>query len=260
MGSDNAGRSEEGVGSMKTKSTKTRFVSLEIRELTKEERKALDVVRDVLCGRILRDVIGKIPAFLCLDDKDHPLVLDKFIVDKIRRDHGNIVAENLVINVHDWDFGIKNMDKDPDKITLVKTIPSSQNYFIAGAKRDNGFFMVTHFEVITKFPRKLKHLLKRGDVLDHSGRTPSDSEIIGSLHVNSSKEERSSLERLFSGVETIDRSGVPSEAPKASPIKLEKVSSDNDTELLVLKDSKSKNKVNGKKVNKVKERLRSPSC
>jgi len=245
---------------MKTKSSKTYFASLQLRELTREERLALDVVRDVLCGRVDREVIGKIPACLSIDNKDRPLVLDKSIVNKIRGDHGNIVADNLVINVHDWDFGIKNMDKDPDKITLVKTIPSSQNYLIAGAKRDNGFFMVTHFEVITKFPRKLKHLLKRGDVLDHSGRTPSDSEIIGSLHVNSSKEERSSLERLFSGVETIDRSGVPSEAPKASPIKLEKVSSDNDVELLTKNDSKSESNVKRKKVEKVKERLRIPSC
>ena len=95
---------------MKTKSSKTYFVSLEIRELTREERLALDVVRDILCGRVTRDVIGKIPACLSIDNKDRPLVLDKLIVDKVRRDHGNIVAENLVINVHDWDFGIKNMD------------------------------------------------------------------------------------------------------------------------------------------------------
>jgi hypothetical protein len=243
MGRHDIGRGKKGVGFMKTKSSKTYFVSLQIRELTKEERLALDVVRDVLCGRADREVIGKIPACLSIDNKDRPLVLDKSIVNKIRGDHGNIVAENLVINVHDWDFGIKNMDKDPDKITLVKTIPSSQNYLIAGAKRDNGFFMVTHFEVITKFPRKLKHLLKRGDVLDHSGRTPSDSEIIGSLHVNSSKEKRSSLERLFSGVEMSERSGVPSGAPATPSIKLEKVSSDNGVELLGIKNSKSESKV-----------------
>src|ERR1035437_8930234 len=148
---------------MKTKSTKTCFVSLQIRELTKEERKALDVVRDVLCGRVQRDVIGKILACLSIDNKDRPLVLDKLIVDKIRRDHGNIIAENLVINVHDWDFGIKNIDNNLDKITLIKKVPGSQRYLVIGANRDNGFFMVTHFEVVTKFEDKLKRLLKRGD-------------------------------------------------------------------------------------------------
>jgi hypothetical protein len=198
---------------MPTKSSKTRFVSLEIRGLSKEERLALDVVRDVLCGRVTRDVIGKIPACLSTDNKDRPLVLDKLIVEKIRRDHGNIIAENLVINVHDWDFGIKNMDKDPDKITLVKTIPDSHNYLIAGAKRDNGFFMVTHFEVVSEEGgNQLKSLLGRGDILD--------------------------------------RSGVPSRAPATSPIKLEKVSSDNDAELLKVNDSKSESNVKRKKVDK----------
>ena len=110
---------------MKTKSSKTRFASLQIRELVKEERRALDVVRDVLCGRVMRDVIGKIPACLSIDNKDRPLVLDKLIVNKIRRDHGNIIAENLVINVYEWDFGIKNMDKNRDRINLIKIIIST---------------------------------------------------------------------------------------------------------------------------------------
>jgi hypothetical protein len=70
--------------------------------------------------------------------------------------------------------------------------------------------MVTHFEVVTKSPKELKRLLGRGSVLDSFGRTPSDSEIIGSLHVNSSREERSSLGR-FSGVETNDKESVASE-------------------------------------------------
>jgi hypothetical protein len=210
MGRHDSGGSEEGAGSMKTKSTKTPFVSLQIRELTKEERKALDVVRDVLCGRVQRDVIGKIPTCMCFDDKDRPLVLDKIIVEKIRRDHGNIIAENLVINVHDWDFGIKNMDRNPDRITLVKKITGSQNYLVIGANRDNGFFVVTHFEVVTRFEEKLKRLLKRGDVLDRFGRTPSGFKKTSSLHINPSCEERSSLER-FSGVETIDKKSIASE-------------------------------------------------
>lgn len=172
---------------MKTKSTKTHFVSLQIRELTKEERLALDVVRDVLCGRVDRGIIGKIPAYLSIDGKDRPLVLDTYIVGKIRRDHGNIIAENLMINVYDWDFGIKNMDRNPDRITLVKKVSSSQNYLIVGANRDNGFFMVTHFEVIPRSQEELKRLLKRGDVLVRFGGTPSEKS--DSPHINSSKEE-----------------------------------------------------------------------
>jgi hypothetical protein len=246
MGRHDSGGSEEGVGFMKTKSTKTCFVSFQIRELTKEERKALDVVRDVLCGRVPRDVIGKIPACMCFDNKDRPLVLDKVIVEKIRRDHGNIIAENLVINVHDWDFGIKNMDRNPDRITLVKKITGSKNYLVIGANRDDWFFVVTHFEVVTRFEEKLKRLLKRGDVLDRFGRTPSGFEKTSSLHINSSCEERSSLER-FSGVETIDRSGVPSEAPSISSIKPEKGSGDNDTKLLNVNYSKSESKVKRKR-------------
>ena len=195
---------------MKTKSSKTHFVSPQIRDLSKEERQALDVVRDVLCGRVIRDVIGKIPACLSIDNKDRPLVLDKLIVDKIRRDYGNIVAENLVINVYDWDLGINNVDGNADKINLVKRIPDSLNHLVVAANRDNGFFMVTHFEVVTKSPKNLKRLLGRGSVLDRFGRTPSDFEEIGSLHVNSSREERSSLGR-FSGVEMIDKESIASE-------------------------------------------------
>jgi hypothetical protein len=197
---------------MKTKSTKTYFVSLQIRELTKKERLALDIVRDILCGRVDREVIGKIPACLSIDGVDRPLVLDKYIVDKIRRDHGNIIAENLVINVHDWDFGIRNVDRKPNRINLVKVIPGSNNYLVLAANRENGFYIVTHYEVVSdKINNRLKNLLNRGSLLD--------------------------------------RSGVPSEAPSVSSIKPEKGSGDNGTKLLVDNDSKSESKVKNKKVN-----------
>ena len=86
------------------------------------------------------------------------------------------------------------------------------NHFVVAAHKVDGFFIVTHFEVVTKVRTKLKRLLKRGDALDRFGRTPSDFEEIGFLHVNSSRlEERSSLERLFSGVEADDKGSVASE-------------------------------------------------
>ncbi|MDR3558735.1 MAG: hypothetical protein P4L61_04325 [Candidatus Pacebacteria bacterium] len=177
---------------MKNKSAKTRFVSPQIRELTKEEKKSLDVVKDVLCGRVLRDVIGKVPACMCFDNKDRPLVLDMLIVKKIQKDHGAIVAENLVINAHDWDFGLKNVDKKQNRINLIKMMPNSNNYLVLAANRENGLYIVTHYEVVSEGnDRKLKDLLKRGSLLD--------------------------------------RSGVPSGAPSVSPIKPEKVSDDNDT-------------------------------
>jgi hypothetical protein len=75
-----------------------------------------------------------------------------------------------------------------------------------------------------------------------------------------SKEGGNELKSLLGRGDFLVRSGVPSGAPAISPIRLEKVSSDNDTELLTVKSSKLKNNVKNKKVEKVKERLRSPSC
>jgi hypothetical protein len=116
-----------------------------------------------------QSVIGKLPGFASLDNKKRNLILSKGIVQKIERDHGNIIFENLIISVNDWDYIIKNVDKNKDKINLIKLIPDSSNLFLVGANRINGYFMLTYYEIIGGKKDKLKSLLLRGDSLNNTG-------------------------------------------------------------------------------------------
>lgn len=166
---------QKGITENITKKPKTQFKSGQIRDLKSEEQSSLQKVKAVLDGKSKTEVIAHTPGFVSFDGKERPLILSSDIKNKITNDHGKISAENLVINANDWDAVLKNVKSpdgkkiNPDKINLIKKIPGSNNVLVIAANRDNGFFTVTHYELISDSGNELKSLLGRGDLFNRSG-------------------------------------------------------------------------------------------
>lgn len=144
---------------------KSLFISKQIRELNKQEKRYIKKLNKVLTKQSQIETIGYIPSHLSFDQKLRPLVLSREIVDKIESDHGPICPENMIINVFEWEYATTNVLGNPDKINLIKNIPGSDNYLLIAAIRINGFFVLTHFETETKGDINLKRLLKRGNAV-----------------------------------------------------------------------------------------------
>lgn len=119
--------------------------------------------------------LALLPGIISFDLKPRFLFIAKEILNKILSDHGMFTIENLIITLADWDYVLQNVKGDPDRINLIKKIPNSNNFFVVGAKRINGFFMLTYFEYSSKYGNELKNLLEKGDALDRSGRTPKST-------------------------------------------------------------------------------------
>ncbi|MEI6345852.1 MAG: hypothetical protein WCO79_01300 [bacterium] len=160
------------------KAKKTRFVSGKIRDVTPREERSLRIVSLVLSIKIQVGVVAAVPAFLSPDRRKRDLVFSKMIADKIRRDHGEFLLENFVINANDWDGALINMRSfkngvleppNSNRINLIKKIPGSNNFLLIAAEKQNGFFVVTHFETVTENGNELKSLLGRGDLIGPTG-------------------------------------------------------------------------------------------
>jgi hypothetical protein len=155
---------------------KSPFISPQIRGLTQNEKKLADVAKSIVLGNCLEGTIAVIPPFVSRDQKPRVLIFNSLVANKIQTGsnaHGTILVENLIISANDWEYAVKNAKGNSRKITLIKKVPHSNNFFIIGASRVNGYYMITYFEVIAKNEKKLKNLLLKGDFLDRFGRTPS---------------------------------------------------------------------------------------
>lgn len=160
------------------KREKTKFKSGPIRKLSETESLIALKIRAVIKGEREIESIAKLPSFLSNDGEERHLIFSQTISEKIINDHGTIIPENLVINANDWDVALKNLKAiDPhtgviatnsDRINLVKRIPNSKNFLVVAATRVNGFFIVTHYEIVPK-SNELKSLLGRGDLLASDG-------------------------------------------------------------------------------------------
>jgi hypothetical protein len=104
--------------------TKTQFQTRNpIRPIEEGELVALDRVRNVMNGTSSKEVIAIIDGRFSPDALDRPLIFTRQVFEKITRDHGDITAENLVINGTDWDIGINGTDGHK-KLALVKAVPN----------------------------------------------------------------------------------------------------------------------------------------
>ena len=144
---------------------KSEFITKQIRTLNKMEMIYLYRLNQVINHKSNRDSIAYIPSEASKDNKIRQLIISREIIDKIQSDHGSICAENMIINAHGWDYILKYNFEDIEKINLIKIIPNSYNFLLIAANKDNGFFIVTHFETKSNNNKNLKRLLGRGDVI-----------------------------------------------------------------------------------------------
>lgn len=155
------------------KPKKSQFISKQIRELNEVEKEFLQDLKDFIYLKKDKCIIPYLPQYISSDSKIRSLILSKEIVIKIINKHGKIPVNNLLINANDWDFIIQNIDKIKDKINIIKQIPNSDNFLLIGAVRDNGFFILTHFETEVLQGNELKSLLGRGDLISKDARPGS---------------------------------------------------------------------------------------
>lgn len=149
---------------------KTLFISPSIRELNSAENYYKEKINLMTKCDLITCVISLLPSFVSQDNKTRPLILHKKIIEKIEKSHGNITFENLIINANNWDYVIRNVEGNIDKINLIKIIPDTSYFLTIGANRVNGYFVVTHYESRPKKINTLKNLLKnKGDSLNHIG-------------------------------------------------------------------------------------------
>ena len=74
-----------------------------------------------------------------------PLELSTSIYEKIFKKHGPFNHENLIATANNWDYLIKNLGGTEGHINLLKELPDGKALLI-GARRENGAFLLTHFE------------------------------------------------------------------------------------------------------------------
>ncbi len=158
----------------KQKFKKSEFISKQIRKLTRTENKYVINVLEITQGKVDKNIIAYIPDYISHDKKVRPLILSKDILVKIENKHGKIPIENLLINAHDFDHVILNLDNIEGKINLIKLIPNSDNFLLISAAMVNGFFILTHFETEVLQGNELKSLLGRGKLLGSDARPGSD--------------------------------------------------------------------------------------
>jgi hypothetical protein len=152
------------------KNKKTIFKSEVIRTLNTQEKYYNDKLILLLGAFVEETIITILPSFVSYDNKNRPLIINKDIIKKIENNHGKIISENVIITANDFDFIIKNVDDNKDKINLIKIIPNSPNFLTIGANRINGFFIVTYYESRPKKINTIKNLLlNKGDSLNHTG-------------------------------------------------------------------------------------------
>lgn len=130
-----------------------------------EENIFLKSLKNVLDNISHTEIVGYVPEHISYDRKERPLILSKDIVQKIEFEHGKICPENLIFTADQWEYAVTQVDKKVDRINLIKEIPNSNNYLLIAANRDNGFYIITHFETESKNGNNLKRLLRRGNVI-----------------------------------------------------------------------------------------------
>ncbi len=118
----------------------------------------------LLFGFIKKAAVGSVSGEISKDKKLRNIFLHQNILDKIFNKHGVFDIENVITTITDWNFIIKNIDKNQDRINIIKLI-NSTHYYVLGAIRENGYFILTYFEVEIFSGNELKSLLGRGDFL-----------------------------------------------------------------------------------------------
>lgn len=132
--------------SKKTK-TPTQWSNFDISWVDKEYSDNYD---KIVSWELVEWPVGKIDWSIAFDGKERPAIFSQTIKDKIDKDH-SLNKENLLWTIDKPDYIIKDFDKvknpDKDKINLIRKIPWTNNFVLVAAERQNGFFILTNYEI-----------------------------------------------------------------------------------------------------------------
>ena len=115
---------------------------LPLADSLKQKIQLVDLIK---IGELEKWNLGDVPAIAFNDGKIRPLELSTSIYEKIFKKHGPFSHENLITTANDWDYLIKNLNWIEGHINLLKELPDGKALLI-GARRENGAFVLTHFE------------------------------------------------------------------------------------------------------------------
>lgn len=149
---------------MSPRPKKSIFVTESMRNINPKELRVFRLISKIIISRFREVILGKMLGI--------PVVFNSEIARKIIQDHGIFPIENLIISLKDWEYLIRNVNGNENKINLIKKIPGNHGYFTIGANKvGSKFHIVTFYETTTNNPEKIKNLLRnKGDALDRTGR------------------------------------------------------------------------------------------
>ena len=117
-------------------------IELPLTDDLKQKTQLVDLIK---IGELEKWSLGDVPAIAFNDGKVRPLELSTSIYEKIFKKHGPFNHENLIATANNWDYLIKNLGGTEGHINLLKELPEGKALLI-GARRENGAFLLTHFE------------------------------------------------------------------------------------------------------------------
>lgn len=151
---------------LKNKKWQTQHQTLSaLRNLDKTEKEIKASMHKVIHGKLEKTNIVTIDGKVTFDGKPRNLYFSQRNVKDFETNHGKYSIDNFIITARSPKYILKNVDNNPDKINLIKPISWTNNYFVIGANRDNGYFVATYFEVVRNTDTSLKTLLWRGEIV-----------------------------------------------------------------------------------------------
>lgn len=117
--------------------------------------------------------VGRIDWKVAYDGKERPAIFSQAIQNKIVWDHW-LDKANLLATVNQPDYIIKNVDGKADKINIIKKIEWTNDFVLIGADRQNGYFILSNYEVKSRNSKRLIKNLSRWEVvIDNVGDSSS---------------------------------------------------------------------------------------
>ena len=113
--------------------------------LAQELKPKTELVEKIKLWEVEKWSIAQVPAIAFNDWKIRPLELTTDRYEKIFKKHWPFSHENFVATANEWDYLIKNLGGTEGHINLLKELPDGKALLI-GARRENGAFLLTHFE------------------------------------------------------------------------------------------------------------------
>lgn len=147
---------------------KRQFTNKHQLPLTENLKPKTQLVDLVKIGELEKGALAQVPEIAFSDGKARPLELTSDRYAKIFQKHWPFSHENLIATANDWDYLIKDLNGVEWHINLIKELPDGSSLLI-GAKRENGAFVLTHFEPTKSLKKVLEDAKKNGGEVIEKG-------------------------------------------------------------------------------------------